>query len=92
VWPKCTALALPLPCILPFHEIQMTPPSSAPTDDRTIVVVQAATATIKVAPEGADSTVVPGLMVPLGPLNHGSNPNIPLGHLGVGCHLLGVCL
>ncbi|MCI66480.1 hypothetical protein A2U01_0087738, partial [Trifolium medium] len=40
----------------------MTPPNSAPTDDRTTVLVQAATATIKVAPEGADSAVVPGLM------------------------------
>ncbi|MCI69627.1 hypothetical protein A2U01_0090890, partial [Trifolium medium] len=28
----------------------------------------------------------------LGPLNHGSSPSIPPGLLGVGPHLLGVCL
>ncbi|MCI58877.1 hypothetical protein A2U01_0080132, partial [Trifolium medium] len=67
----------------------MTHPSSAPTDDRTAVLVQAVTATIKVAAEGADSAVVPGLMVHLGPLNNGSSPSIPPGLLGVGPHLLG---
>ncbi|MCI75519.1 hypothetical protein A2U01_0096788, partial [Trifolium medium] len=70
----------------------MTHPGSAPTDDRTTVLVQVVTATIKVAVEGTDSAVVPGLMVHLGPLNHGSNPSIPPGLLGVGPHLLGVCL
>ncbi|GAU26412.1 hypothetical protein TSUD_278570 [Trifolium subterraneum] len=89
VWPKCTAPAPPLPCILLFHETQMTPPSSAPTDDRITVLVPAATATIKVALEGADNTVVSGLMVLLGPLSHGSNLSIPPGRLGVGPHLLG---
>ncbi|MCI63758.1 hypothetical protein A2U01_0085015, partial [Trifolium medium] len=52
----------------------MTPLSSAPTDVRTTALVQDATTIIKVATEGADSAMVLGLMVPLGPLNRGSSP------------------
>ncbi|MCI20438.1 hypothetical protein A2U01_0041600, partial [Trifolium medium] len=65
------------------------PPSSAPTVVRTPALVPAATAIIRLTPEGVGSAVVPGLMVPPGPLSHGSSPNIHPSRLGVGPHLLG---
>ncbi|MCI46045.1 hypothetical protein A2U01_0067285 [Trifolium medium] len=42
--------------------------------------------------EGVDNIVVPSLLVPHGPLSHDSSPNIHPGLIGVGPHLLGVCL
>jgi len=70
----------------------MIPPSNAPIVVRTIALVPAATATIRLAQEGVDTVVVLVLMVPPGPLSHGSSLSIHPGLLGVGPHLLGVCL
>ncbi|PNX84391.1 hypothetical protein L195_g040451 [Trifolium pratense] len=69
-----------------------TPPSNAQTVVRTTALVQAATATTRLAPEGVDNAVVLALIVLHGPLSHGNSPSIHPGHLGVGLHLLGVCL
>ncbi|MCI80192.1 hypothetical protein A2U01_0101463, partial [Trifolium medium] len=65
---------------------------SAPTVVKTTALVPAATATLRHTPEGVDSAVVPVLMVPPGYLSHGSSPSIHPGIIGVGPHLLGVCL
>ncbi|MCI75768.1 hypothetical protein A2U01_0097037, partial [Trifolium medium] len=46
----------------------MTLPSSVPIVVKTTALVPAATATIRFAPEGVDSAVVLGPMVPPGPL------------------------
>jgi len=68
-WPKCITLALPLPCILPFHETLTTSPKSASTD--------AEPGLIKLAPDSVDNTVLPVLMIHLGPLSHDSSSGIP---------------
>ncbi|MCH92468.1 keratin type I cytoskeletal 9-like [Trifolium medium] len=84
-WQKCIALALPLHCTLSFHGTRMTPPSITPIVVKTTALVPAAITKVRLAPAGVDNTVVPDLMVPPGPLSHGSIPSI---HPG----LLGVCL